>query len=466
MLTSRKWMLISIVWWLFALITIYAVPPHQGDALHYLSVAWHMFNTHIYLSTYSGEVLDLEKTPLFYWPIIAGWHIFGVSNAWPCIFTFFIGWINLILSWWLARQLFPDNLKISWLTVLILMTSLYWPTFYGDIRFEGLMTLFGLLFLNLLFKTLPQKNILYWVLASVAFGLCVFSKGPVAFIHFLPLAVLLPYWRGHVENLRQWYLTLLLVIFAGLVIPLLWVIAIYYQHGLDAVKYLIFGQITKRVGIQFSLEQFITLLKSFLPWSVIFGFFLVRGSWREFTHKKPLILTVFILAQVVFFCFGVKWQVPHYLIPIFPIVAILIASTLEPQLSVKQWVGIGCLFLIGLSIYELTWQRHTLQAASFAPAAQQIKIIENQHYAVAQFGTVLGYQNFGFLGRLPIEVPVVTKSEDKTEWLAKNPDGWIVTASKTLPNSQAHYQAWKINHQQFILLISAKDYLEQDNNIR
>jgi len=457
----QKWLFLSLAWWLFAIMTIYFMPLRKGDELHYLTVAWEMYKNHIYLSTYLGEILDLEKTPLLYWPIVAGWHIFGVNDIWPFIYTYLIGWLNLILTGWLARQLFPGSAKNYWLAIIILMTGLYWPTFYDDIRFEGMTALFGLLFLNLICRTLIEDKFYNWLLAAIAFGLCTFSKGPVAFIYYLPLALLLAYWQKPLEKRISWYLKLASSVGVGLIIPLSWLIIVYFQHDYLAVHYLLFGQISKRVGLHFSLDQSLSFFKNMLPWSLIFVFCLIKQNWQKsqtLIEKKIIILSLFILFQIIFFSFEVKLQAPHYLIPIYPIAAILMAEIIQRYLNMKHCLQIAGLFLLGLLIYDLSWQRPLRNAISLEPASQKIKLLENRNQTVVEFGAGAGYQNFGFLGRLNFLLTIIGDDKQK-DWLTANPNGWIVTTYKKLPECPGQYQSWPINNKEFLLLISVKNYL-------
>ena len=76
--------LILILWLIGGLSCIYLIPVSPGDDLHYLGIAWNMFKAHSWLLTYSMADLhhvDLEKTPLLYWFILAGWHLFGVNET-------------------------------------------------------------------------------------------------------------------------------------------------------------------------------------------------------------------------------------------------------------------------------------------------------------------------------------------------------------------------------------------------
>ncbi len=115
-----KWMHLSVLSFVLGVFLIFTIPPRRGDPLHYLSVAWGMYKNHAYLATFSGGHLDLEKPPLFYWPIVGGWRVFGVNNIWPFVYTYIIGWIDLTLTAWFAKQLF-QNQRITWFSVFILV---------------------------------------------------------------------------------------------------------------------------------------------------------------------------------------------------------------------------------------------------------------------------------------------------------------------------------------------------------
>ncbi len=225
MILQNKWVQIALLWFLLGALLIYAIPPRYGDPLHYLSVAWEMYKNHFYLSTYSSGNLDLQKTPLFYWPIVAGWRAFGLNTIWPYVFVYLVGWFNLLLTAWLAYQLFRQ-VRLAWLSLFILATSFYWPIFCQDIRFESLMVFFGLCFLNFSIKAETTKKNGYWVLAALSLGLCTFSKGIVAFLFYLPMAALAPLFLPEI-NFKNWCGKLLLMVICSLLIPVLWLFSIY-----------------------------------------------------------------------------------------------------------------------------------------------------------------------------------------------------------------------------------------------
>ena len=329
----KLWLLISLGWWLLAGILIYFAPKPHGDMLLYLNEAHTMYHNGIYLATYRGSELFLEKTPFLYWPLLLIWSIFGENLLEVYIYTFIIGWINLFLVWWLAKQLRPDNFRIAWWSILIIVCNLMWPSFYRDLRFEGLLTLFGLLFLNISLKTLSSRKIVNWVWAGIFFGLCILAKGPVAFVFYIPWICFLPYLSpAPLENFNvwQWYLKITISMILGLLIAVAWVVYIYHNYGSSAVHYLLFTQIDKRISLDhITLTQCLNMLKVLLPWTGAFLLLFNQKIRQHFMKKHNLILLIILGMQLMFFDLLIRMHSPHYLIPMMPTTVILLASLIE-----------------------------------------------------------------------------------------------------------------------------------------
>ncbi len=452
---TNKWLNISLIWFLFGAFLIYTIPPRYEDPLHYLSVAWEMYKNNFYLLTYSGGNLDLEKPPLFYWPIVAGWHVFGVNTLWPYIFLYVIGWFNLLLTAWLAKQLY-QNIRLAWISVFILVTSIYWPIFCQDIRFESLVVFFGMLFLNFCIKAEISKRNFYWILAAIAFGLCTFSKGAVSFVFYLPFAACIPLFLN-IADIRAWYLKLMAAVLCGLIIPILWILTLYLQQGWNPISYVLFGQVTNRVGVDFAKFYFPVqrIFENLLPWTCIYLIYLFKS--KPPLEKKIVILWSIIFIQLLFFGFFVKMQRTHYVIPIFPISAILMSSLLVNHLSDKQLWWIGGLSLLGLAIYEIYLPT---QYKSLQPIALQLKAIEKTGAPIVQFSHMPGHQNFEYLGKLEKDIPIMYDSKNQTTWLKVNPNGWIINAYQKLPVQCNLNYWWEIGNHWIVTLSTTKNYLD------
>lgn len=452
---KNKWVHLSVLWFILGVFLIFSIPPRRGDPLHYLSVAWGMYKNHVYLATFSGGHLDLEKTPLFYWPIVGGWHVFGVNNIWPFVYTYLIGWVDLIFTAWLAKQLFK-NPRITWFSVFILVSSLYWPLYFQDIRFEGLLVFFGLLFLNFAIKAgVSQKNV-YWILSAVTFGFCTFSKGPVSFLYYLPIALCLPL-LVEIQHPKRWYLSLILAMLCGLVIPLSWIYFLFVQYGWKAIHYLLFEQISQRVGTSFTIIYFfLPLCRAFVnmfPWAFIYAFYILR--YRKIERNKLLLWSILIV-QALFFGAFVERQALHYLIPLFPFMAILMAECLQKYITEKECWIIGCLFLLVFALFQATIRSAKYQ--SLEPIAKQLKLIENTGAPIVQFDLRPGYHNFEFLGRLEKEIPIVVGHSSQKEWLKTHASGWVIRVYDTVPKKCHFSEQWPIDKKSTMALATSKEY--------
>lgn len=454
-LNENKWLSISLIWLILGALFIFFNPFKIGMTLHYLSVAWEMYKNHIYLSTYSSGRIDFEKTPLLYWLIVGGWRIFGVNDFWPFILNYLIGWVILMLTAWLGMQLF-QSARIAWLAVLVLISGFYWALFFQSIHFEILITLFGMLFLNWVVKaTISQKNI-YWFMAAMAFGLATFSKGLVSFIYYLPLVVFFPLFL-EVKNLKAWYIKLILCMLSGLLIPLLWIISIYLYQGGSAVHYLLFGQVTQRVGVANSHKWWMALarvLTSFLPWVLLYGIYVAKS--HEKIAKPIIVLWIVILIQVLFFGIFVELQALRYLAPLYPIIALLLVVGLEDLMSNKLFWGVASLTLCTVVVYQI-YKVQTIPAQPMSVIAQRLKALENKGIPFAQFGYRPGNGNFEFLGRLNDDIPVLVDKSVQDKWLTDNPTGWVIKAFAKLPDQCQFAQQWKVD-QWFVTLSTAEDF--------
>ncbi len=298
----------------------------------YLNEAHSMYENGHFFTTYRGLEHSLEKTPLLYWPLLCIWAIFGAHLLEVYIYTFIIGWINLFLTWWLAKQLYPNNFRIAWWCVLIMAGNLIWPAFCRDLRFEGLLTLFGLLFLNIAVKTLLSNKWLNWIGAGICFGLCIFAKGAVGLIFYLPLACALPFISVNCLenlNLRRWYLQMILCMSLGLLIPIAWLILMYVQYGASVIHYLLYSQITNRVGFNIIRFQSLHFIENLLPWSAAFLLVIGRKIRHNFIKKTNIILLTIVVIQLMFFDLFVKMHAPRYFIPVIPTIALILASLID-----------------------------------------------------------------------------------------------------------------------------------------
>ncbi len=418
--------LIMILWLILGITCICLIPVSPRDELCYLGIAWNMLKAHNWLLTYSMADLrqvDLEKTPLLYWFILAGWKLFGVNETWPKILIFLLGTANICLTVILARKIFPENVRIAWLSSAVLLCNFFWPRYFGStIRFEGLITFFGLLFLLAMLKYLRDKTLWSLYAAGIALGLCLFSKGGVGFIYYLPLTLLMPYLLNRTWDIR-WLLPTMTVVGMALIPSIIYLIYVYFSLGYSDLHYLLFGQISQRVGLKFNIVDAVALTLCFSPLMLFFRFRKLR------LDKRVLILMVQIFFTFLFFSFAVLFRSKRYLLPVCPLIALVIAWFVDQCYSRDKPIMLfAILFSCLLTLINITehFGKRSRFYENIALLAGEVKSLQLAGYPVAIFESKLMAPFLDFLGRLPKDLPIIGSQEDQTRWLNAHPHGYII----------------------------------------
>lgn len=415
-----------LFWLLMGITAVVFVPLRAQVDIHYLGIAWNMLKTHSWLLTYAidnSQQVDLEKTPLLYWLILSLWHLLGVSAYSVKFLIFFIGCACSWATYQFALEIFPENKKIAELALLVLLGNLMWPQYFGgNIRFEGLVIFFGLLYLIFLLKNLRSKNTADLLAASVCLGLCLFSKGGVGLLYYLPMAFLAPCLIKQPVSV-SWVFKVLLSVVIALIIPALYLIYIYFALGSQELNYLLFKQITTRVGMQFHLGPILGFLAAFLPLVLFF-------KW-----KKPkvdqrimvLLLQIFIIS--VFFSLFVCIPAKRYFIPLCPLIALILGFFLsQAEISDKRLkvfaVSFG-IFMIVSNVFG-AFGRSAKHYQNLVLLGQQVKSLQMQGKPVAQFTKHIFSLNLDFIALLPKTLPIILEPQEQAQWLKSHPNSYII----------------------------------------
>lgn len=436
--------LIVTLWLCLGLTCIAFVPIRPEDELHYLGIAWNMFKAHSWLFTYSMadvQKVDLEKTPLLYWFILAGWHLFGVSDTLAKVVVFIIGSANMGLTYLLARQVFPENARIAWLSLVVLLCNFLWPRYFGSaIRFEGLITVFGLLFLIFLLKYLRDASLAALIAAGLSFGFCLFAKGGVGFIYYLPLAILLPYLRNQQLNFR-WILSLAAVMGLALILPGIYLIYVYISLGNTDLHYLLFTQVSQRIGVHFQSKAWLGLMACFLP-----ALALLRCK-KPKIDRRILILLISIGCTALFFSMAVSIQAKRYFIPSCPLIAMIIAYCIDQVNSRDRPVLIfAVLFTVALMVNNVMGYAGEVAKydENLTLLGAEIRALQLKGYPVAQFTGQIRNQNLDFFARLPKDLPIILSLGEQMQWLQIHPHGYrIEDCAPSVKTSPHCYQLKK-----------------------
>jgi len=231
----------------------------------------------------------------------------------------------------------------------------------------------------------------YWGFYA-GMGLATLTKGPVGVL--VPLLAILPYlwltrrWRDTLRECRPLAGTL---VFLAVAAP--WYAAMFMLHGsgyADSARGDTLTRFFSIIGGHGGTVLFYIpiLLLGFFPWSGFLPATLVqalRGS-RGASAQDPqrhiqILCAVWIVAVFAFFTLS-STRLPHYIAPLFPAAALLVAASWDRLLSdeggkwgrFSLWLTLGVGSCLGLAFIGLDWayDRFNAQIALEFPSAAQI----------------------------------------------------------------------------------------------
>ncbi len=334
------------------------------DETRYLGVAWEMWVRGDFLVPYHNGLPYDHKPPLLFWLIHAGWWLFGVNAWWPRCVPALAALANLALTTALARRLWPKRPVAATLVPWILMGGWYWALTTTWLLFDMLMTGAVLLAVIGLVMSARDHDRRGFLLTGLALGLGALAKGPVVLVYVLPIALTAPWWSG--VRGAGWYRGIALAVFVGLCLACAWVIPAALAGGPDYAAHLLWGQTTGRLaGAEVPHARpwwwYWALLPALaLPWA------LWPPAWRALRQLRSgvgvRLGAVWLLAPLLLFSL-ISGKQAHYLLPILPAAALLLARAGAETTDLKpgyRWPAYA-IGLLGCALIGVVMQRDALQ---------------------------------------------------------------------------------------------------------
>ena len=493
-LKRTGWLLLA-----FWLLLVFASVPTRSfipiDETRYVTVAWNMWLRGDYLVPWLNGEAYHHKPPLLFWLINLGWWISGVNDTWPRMLPALFSLVSAVLTIRLGRLLWPDRRDAAELAPLILMTSLLWAIFTTATMFDIMLSSFALLGLCGMVEagraTCTRDARRGFVLLALAIGGGLLAKGPVILLHLLPLAIAAPLWApAWAGRWRSWYRHLLLAFLAGTAIVLAWAIPAAIAGGETYTRAIFWGQTANRMVNAFAHKRPFYWYLPLLP-VMLFPWFWLPPIWRGLARLVKRgdpglrFLGVWLLPVFVFFCL-ISGKQMHYLLPLFPGVALLFARALvedpgkrfgagllpalplfalagallagmklpEPLHSTLKAPALFSAFFfiaIGFAVLELRRRTSALSTTlhlasgaallvafiSFAVIPAAMKSLDvrpiSRHLAKLEVERVdLAFFEedypgiFDFVGRLRRPIAVFKSREEIVDWCTRHPDGRLI----------------------------------------
>jgi len=353
-----------LTWVVLIVAALYLRPLLPVDETRYVSVAWEMWLTENFLVPHLNGIAYSHKPPLLFWIINFGWKIFGINEWWPRIIAPLFGLACLSLSSLICGRLWPRS-QAYFIVPIILLGTFYWGIYTTLTMFDLIITFWTLVGIYGLIDIWSDHKYRGWMLFTFAISFGVLTKGPVILIYLLPSALLAPYWiliKGNL-NWITWYLLVLASVCTATTIALTWAIPAGIAGGEEYQSAIFWGQSAGRIVKSFAHREpfwwYIAIIPILLmPWLLWPS--LIRKLWlnifnkRGWKRKDPglRLMLIWATSTVVILSF-ISGKQPHYLLPMFPALAIagavFISSLTKKDFLLGHWDVLPYAILLFLS---------------------------------------------------------------------------------------------------------------------
>lgn len=330
--------------------SLLARPLVPIDETRYVSVAWEMWVRGDFLVPFKNGEPYSHKPPLMFWMMHLGWWVFGVNDWWPRLVMPLFSAGGLVLLHRLAARLWPDRTGLGGAAALILVSASLWGLFATATMFDAMLAFWVLLGMHGVLRAAEGRRD-GWVLLGLGIGFGVLTKGPVILLNLLPVAVLAPWWNASPgrPGWIRWYGGIALAVVLGAAIALAWAVPAGFAGG-EAYRNAIFwGQTADRMVDSFAHQRPVWWYLPLLP-VVLFPWFAWGGLWRAGARLRPStsepgvrFCLAWILPVFVAFSF-ISGKQPHYLLPMLPAFALLLARALDARAESR--IGLPALLAV------------------------------------------------------------------------------------------------------------------------
>jgi len=329
----------------FHILGTWSLPLIDRDEPRFAEASREMIGRSNYIVPYFNNQLRLDKPPLTYWAQVSSDHIFGENDfaaRFPSAIAAALTALSIVvwgrrmggekLGWW-AAIIFTLSLQtfvhakaaVADMWLVLFMTLAHWAG-YELFYWSDTNTEHRTLNLN-------NRRFLWWWVFYLSLGLGFLAKGPIAWTPLLTVAVVIIY-------TRDWQLLRRFKFVGGISLTLLavglWGIpALIQTHGqffsIGIGRHVIGRSLTtmeghgaSSLGVYVLLLPFyfVTVFVSFFPWSIKLPW-LTKTLWHRRDRTDDYLLIGTAIIFVIFTLVSTK--LPHYTLPAFPLLALLLA---------------------------------------------------------------------------------------------------------------------------------------------
>jgi len=333
-----------VVLWLVLIIVAVATRPLLPlIETRSLAVAWEMWRAGEFLvPQLNGEPYS-HKPPLLLWLIHLGWWLLGVNEWWPRVVAPLAALGTVALTYRLGRRLWPEHAKAAALPPWILAGGWLWAVMGTMTMYDVLVAFCAVLAISGLWSA-SHGRVLGWLWFGLGIGLGVLAKGPVILVFTLPALVLTPWWCAArpAGGWRRWSFGALGGVALGAGLGLAWALPAADAGGEAYGAALLWGQTSGRIVSSFAHERpfwwYVVLSPLLLsPWLAWPSLWRATRGGKALGRDPGLRLALGWLVAGVVILSLVSGKQPHYLIPLLPAFALVVARRIAGQATTSRW---------------------------------------------------------------------------------------------------------------------------------
>ena len=345
--TTGKYAILFFACILFQILGTWSLPLIDRDEPRFAEASREMIERGNYMVPYFNHQLRLDKPPLTYWAQVASYHIFGENDfaaRFPSAIAAALTALT-ILVW--GRRMGGE--KLGWCAAIIFTVSLqifvHAKAAVADMWLVLFMTLANWAGYELVRHPTPNseridqtskikhQTSVWWWLFYLSLALGFLAKGPIAWTPLLTVTVVIIYTRGW--QLLARFRFAVGIVFMVAVIALWGIPALIQTRG----EFFVIGIGRHVVSRSFTTLEghgasslgmyalllpfyFVTVFVSFFPWSIKLPW-LTKTLWHRHDSIDDYLLTGIAIIFAIFTLISTK--LPHYTLPAFPLLAILLA---------------------------------------------------------------------------------------------------------------------------------------------
>ena len=334
-----QWVLLLIA--AVFMLTNLGYPLIDRDETRYAEIPREMLATGNWILPQLNFETYYDKPPLMYWLCACSFSLFGVNETAARLVPAIASLAMIATTMWFGSRNFGKQVGLLSGGVLMLSVGFAFTSRY--LLLDGVLAMLVACSLFTAYEAIrsDRLKLRWWIASAVFCGLAFLTKGPLAFVLWLPSVFAFTWLSSSNAKPRLWHYSLFAGVVALIVLP--WVVAVSLQDPTFVVEFLYKHNIQRFAG-EFHrrpIWYFIpVLLVAGHPWSFLaapYVKFLFGHSGEVRFQRPPVVGFLLIWSAWCFVFFSLSsCKLPTYLLPAAPALALMIGHYLGYVLSASS----------------------------------------------------------------------------------------------------------------------------------